>query len=1820
MTTPIGIKLSLGGEREVEAGLRRVSGGMDTIGTAATSLRGGLAGLAGALGAALGVKEVLSAADAVTTLNNQLKLATGGAQQAAAAYSSLYEIAQRSRTSFVELGGTFATITTAAAGLGVSQQRMLGITEAIANAVTISGASAQASQAALMQLGQGLASGTLRGEELNSVMEQTPRLAKALADGLGVTRGELRELGAQGKITAEQVIKALESQAGVLSGEVKNATLTVGQAFTVLTNASIRTVGDFDKASGASATLAKAIGTVAQAVDALGGTIRENETTFKVLAGGVGGVAVVAGAAAFVSALKTVGGAISALGAVMAANPAVLVLLGIAAIGGAGAVALEASTKTAAGIQRAIDSLIQENQRSEEAMARAVEGGRQRGADNIAETIRQRREQIAKFRAELQQTQALAMGAGINTSIEDAKMAAAGQRARDQEERNKYLGESTRQTPAQIRNDEIKKAEKRNAELVAKAEGNTNEVLKLQAALRTEIANINEKHKDKKDESGAELKKQETGYVNLITSINAKIAAEKQEMENGGQLTVAQQVRIDLDKELAAGKLKLSDAQRKVVEERIAELSTAEAAKNLALAELKAIADLRDARLQEANARIKSTADASADNQTMRDEIALIGLSEDAQERILQSRRAAVIATKEATLAEMERKSAISGTMTVQEFALKEEIQQLKERNELLGVKYDRTTTAKAAEDITSEMRRASDQVNQSLTDALLRGFESGKGFAQNFRDTLKNMFNTLVLRPVISAILSPVSGTISGLLGGGGGSGGGAGNLLGLASNANSAYSLATGGLTGVGGSITGFGNMVGSQTISSFGYGVSGLAGPSQVPAAAAAGANAAGGLAGIGQTVMAAAPYLAAAFVALNALGVFRSEKKTDVGIKGTVGYDSSLAAFTTIRKGGTLFSGPSYRDDTAPLPDATRAALDSSIKSVFDSVAGYADVLGLNAKAIDGFTKDVFISTEGLSDTQVQEKLAAVFKGLGDDLANIVAGGILSGATTGSAVAAAAIAEDAAGALPLGVGTNVPGAGAGQTVSSASALDPFRKAGETSIDTLARLAGSLSSVNAVLDSLDQAALKASLAGGAAASALVDVFGGLDKFQAAASSFLQNFYTDDERRDVVKRQLGSTFDSMDIAMPTTRAAFRDLVEAQDLTTESGRKTYATLLSLSDAFASITEAATTSAAALAAEQAEKRASVQDQIDELSGNGRAVVDRRRGLEYAAAAADPALQKLIVSLWELQDATAAAATATAQAEKRASVQDEIDELSGNGRAVVDRQRGLEYAAAAADPALQKLIVRLWELQDATAAAAAAAEQAEKRASVQDQIDELSGNGRAVTDRRRGIEYAAAAADPALQKLIVRLWELEDATAAAAASAEKAEKRASVQDQIDELSGNSRAVTDRRRAIEYAAASADPELQSLLNTLWLLQDATARVDAAFATLERSVSARIEALQVVQQTAQETVGTLSTLFDTLKSNIRDLYQEVDATRAMSLQQAAAFVANAVGTVRTTGALPKNDDLSSAIASLRGGMDDKNFATRADADRARLVLAAQLDELGRYTGEQLSTAEQQVKLAEDEIKRLDDMLKFERTQIELARGQIDATVTVADAIEALHKSMFPPAAAKPGAGTTGGAVVGAGPSGGSAGVTGSALGRQGNGSYVFSDGYVTRDIAGAEAARLAGLDAIYAKWAGTGDVAGYYSAAKAAGFTLRDVAAHDGFFYGDVLAAAAAAGIPAFAVGTNYVPRDMLAQIHEGEAIVPRAYNPAANPGMGDMSQAGFARLLEAQLAGNSAFASAVSLLRKVQTDIDALRSGGIQVFGSAKDPLPTKAVTA
>jgi tape measure domain-containing protein len=151
--------------------------------------------------------------------------------------------------------------------LGGEQKDALTITESISQALRLSGASATEAQSSLLQFGQALASGVLRGEEFNSVVENSPRLAQALADGLNVPIGRLRKLAEEGRLTADVVVNALMSQKDKLASEYAQLPQTVSQAFERLRNAFGQWINRVDESTGLTKKLAEALTFLANNLD-----------------------------------------------------------------------------------------------------------------------------------------------------------------------------------------------------------------------------------------------------------------------------------------------------------------------------------------------------------------------------------------------------------------------------------------------------------------------------------------------------------------------------------------------------------------------------------------------------------------------------------------------------------------------------------------------------------------------------------------------------------------------------------------------------------------------------------------------------------------------------------------------------------------------------------------------------------------------------------------------------------------------------------------------------------------------------------------------------------------------------------------------------------------------------------------------------------------------------------------------------------------------------------------------------------------------------------------------------------------------------------------------------------------------------------------------------------------------------------------------------------------------------------------------------------------------------------------------------------------
>ena len=251
--------------RRTDTSTGGLSGGVDKL----KGAFGGLQGLLAAAGLGIGVAEIIETADAFKTLEARIKLATGAGVAFTTGFEGVKQIANETFSSIESTGELFAKISASAETLGLAQKDVLSVTKTINEAIKVSGGSAASADAAIIQLNQSLASGILRGEEYNSISEQAPRLLKAIADGMNVTRGELRGMAADGKLSSEVVIAALQSQGQVISDEFNTLPTTVGNSLQVVKNQLFNFVGEIDSTLNQTSKLAEAISYIGNSLEDL---------------------------------------------------------------------------------------------------------------------------------------------------------------------------------------------------------------------------------------------------------------------------------------------------------------------------------------------------------------------------------------------------------------------------------------------------------------------------------------------------------------------------------------------------------------------------------------------------------------------------------------------------------------------------------------------------------------------------------------------------------------------------------------------------------------------------------------------------------------------------------------------------------------------------------------------------------------------------------------------------------------------------------------------------------------------------------------------------------------------------------------------------------------------------------------------------------------------------------------------------------------------------------------------------------------------------------------------------------------------------------------------------------------------------------------------------------------------------------------------------------------------------------------------------------------------------------------------------------------
>lgn len=244
------------------ASIKRIEqslGGLTSTANLATNALGALAGV-------LSVRALINFSDEITSVRNRLLQLSDSQEDVNNQFRALAGIALEARTPLAQTSDLYFRIAKNAEQLGISQREAAEITRSVAKALSASGMSAQEAAGPLLQLGQALQSGRFQGDELRSILEGLPTVAKALADSLGVPIGALKELGAQGRITGADFVKAMREARDSIDRDFAKTIPTVAQAFQQLKTSAMIAYDQFEQNTQVGQSFARTIQILAGAI------------------------------------------------------------------------------------------------------------------------------------------------------------------------------------------------------------------------------------------------------------------------------------------------------------------------------------------------------------------------------------------------------------------------------------------------------------------------------------------------------------------------------------------------------------------------------------------------------------------------------------------------------------------------------------------------------------------------------------------------------------------------------------------------------------------------------------------------------------------------------------------------------------------------------------------------------------------------------------------------------------------------------------------------------------------------------------------------------------------------------------------------------------------------------------------------------------------------------------------------------------------------------------------------------------------------------------------------------------------------------------------------------------------------------------------------------------------------------------------------------------------------------------------------------------------------------------------------------------------
>ena len=259
---------------KLDKGARNAGSGMKNAGGAASGLKTSISMLAGAISVSLIIewgKRFLEVADNMTQLQARIARLSTDAKTANETFSSLANIASTTGASLSDTTKLWETLTSSLKEAGATNAQVLNLTDTLQKIGRIGGSSTEEMANALRQFGQSIASGTIRAEEFNSILEQMPELARQIAAGLGISMGELRARMIDGKLTAEDALNAIQDRTSVVNAEFAKLPRSISQATGSLETSFAKMIASINDATGASSTFVSVIDSITSAINRLTG-------------------------------------------------------------------------------------------------------------------------------------------------------------------------------------------------------------------------------------------------------------------------------------------------------------------------------------------------------------------------------------------------------------------------------------------------------------------------------------------------------------------------------------------------------------------------------------------------------------------------------------------------------------------------------------------------------------------------------------------------------------------------------------------------------------------------------------------------------------------------------------------------------------------------------------------------------------------------------------------------------------------------------------------------------------------------------------------------------------------------------------------------------------------------------------------------------------------------------------------------------------------------------------------------------------------------------------------------------------------------------------------------------------------------------------------------------------------------------------------------------------------------------------------------------------------------------------------------------------